>query len=147
MKPMVVRYFFLAFPLLLIISCSPEKRLARLMALHPGLKASDTLLVLDTFLIPFVQADTILHINSLFDTVVIEKDRLQVSVLRLHDTLYLQGKCKTDTIFLEKKVPFEKIVIVKPDRFDSIISKIPWLVSGLIAVSIFLIVLFLRIRH
>ena len=141
---MFKRYSYLTLLLLLLISCSPEKRLARLIEHHPQLKVADTLIIRDTIPIPLIQADTVLHIDSLYDTVVIEKERLQVSILRLHDTLYLQGKCKADTIFLEKKIPVEKIVIVKPDRVDGIISRIPWLVVGLI--SLILLVLFLIIR-
>ncbi|TRZ49289.1 hypothetical protein D4S03_08490 [bacterium] len=131
----------LPFLVLFLIACSPEKRLARLVDLHPELKQSDTITIRDTISIPMIQADTVLHIDSLFDTVIIEKDRLQVSVLRLHDTLYLQGKCKADTVIIEKKVPVETIVTVKPDRVDKLITRLPWLVISFIALV--LLVLFL----
>ncbi|MBC8456532.1 MAG: hypothetical protein H8D67_00875 [Deltaproteobacteria bacterium] len=143
---MFKRYSYLTLLLLLLISCSPEKRLARLIEHHPQLKVADTLIIRDTIPIPLIQADTVLHIDSLYDTVVIEKERLQVSILRLHDTLYLQGKCKADTIFLEKKIPVEKIITVKPDRFNQLISRLPWLIVGLIAVVLLIIFLFIRFR-
>ena len=129
---------------ILLISCSPQKRLSRLVNHHPELKIIDTLLIRDTIPIPMIQADTLLHIDSLFDTVTFKKDRLKFSVLRLHDTLYLQGACEADTIFVDRKIPIERIITVKPDRVDLLISRIPWLVVGLI--SIILLILFLIIR-
>ena len=56
-----------------------------------------------------------------------------LSILRLHDTLYLQGKCKAETIFLEKKIPIERIINMRPNRVDKLISFIPWFVIGFIA--------------
>jgi len=128
----------------ILTSCSPQKRLSRLVNHHPELKITDTLHIRDTIPIPMVQADTLLHIDSLFDTVTLKKDRLSVSILRLHDTLYLQGKCEADTIFIDRKIPVERIITVKPDRVGQLISRIPWLVVGLI--SIILLILFLIIR-
>jgi len=143
MKPIRTIYFLLLL-IFILASCSPQKRLSRLVNHHPELKIVDTLHIRDTIPIPRIQADTLLHMDSLFDTVTFKKDRLQVSVLRLHDTLYLQGKCEADTIFVDKKIPIERIITVKPDRVDQLISRIPWLVVGLI--SIILLILFLIIR-
>lgn len=139
------------FPLLviltiLVVSCSPQKRLSRLVNHHPELKIVDTLHIRDTIPIPMIQADTLLHIDSLFDTVTFKKDRLKVSVLRLHDTLYLQGKCEADTIFVDRKIPVERIITVKPNRIDRLISRIPWLIIGLIVVALLIIFLFIRFR-
>ena len=146
MKQIFTCCSFLAVILILLVSCSPEKRLSRLVKHHPELKVTDTLIIRDTVSLALIQADTVLHIDSLFDTVTISKDRLEVSILRLHDTLYVQGKCKADTIFFEKKIPFEKIVIVKPDRVDQLISRIPWVVVGLISILLFVLFLFIRFR-
>ena len=135
---------FLLLLIFILASCSPQKRLSRLVNHHPELKIVDTLHIRDTIPIPRIQADTLLHIDSLFDTVTIKKDRLKVSVLRLRDTLYLQGKCEADTIFVDRKIPVERIINLKPDRVDQLISRIPWLVVGLI--SIILLILFLILR-
>ena len=143
MKPIRTINFLLLL-IFILASCSPQKRLSRLVNHHPELKIVDTLHIRDTIPIPRIQADTLLHIDSLFDTVTFKKDRLKVSVLRLHDTLYLQGACEADTIFVDRKIPVERIITMKPDRVDQLISRIPWLVVGLI--SIILLVLFLIIR-
>jgi hypothetical protein len=65
--------------------------------------------------------------------------RLRVEI---HDTLFLTGNCKGDTVYITRKIPVEKIKIVKPDILDNFISKLPWMVIGLIS----LILLFVFIR-
>ena len=117
--------------ILLLSSCSPQYRLNRLLALHPELKIPDTLFIRDSVIVPQVQVDTILDFKTIRDTVVIQKDRLQIKLSKIHDTLFLTGKCKGDTVYINRKIPVEKIKIVKPDYLDNFISKLPWIVIGL----------------
>ena len=131
---------------ILLSSCSPSQRLARLLEHHPELKIPDTLFIQDTIPIPFIQADTSWHIDSLHDTAFLTKDRLEVSLQRLLDTIYLQGRCKADTIYLEHQVPVEIIKLVKQDKIDKLISQIPWIVAGIIAVSLLIIFLVIRLK-
>ena len=128
--------------ILLLSSCSPQYRLNRLLALHPELKIPDTLFIRDSVIVPQVQVDTILDFKTIRDTVVIQKDRLQIKLSKIHDTLFLPGKCKGDTVYINRKIPVEKIKIVKPDYLDNFISKLPWIVIGLIC----LVLLFVFIR-
>ena len=126
-------------PILLFIvvlfsgSCSPELRLEKLVKKHPELWVPDTIRLSDTLVSPAIQGDTQLLISHLNDTVVVEKDRLVMSLCKLHDTLYLRGKCKSDTVVIKRKIPVEKIRIIRPDTQSALIVKIPWLVAGLIA--------------
>ena len=76
------------------------------------------------------------------DTVIIRKDRLQIKLRKINDTLFLTGNCKGDTVYITRKIPVEKIKIVKPYRLDNFISKLPWMVIGFIC----LILLFVFIR-
>lgn len=99
--------------LLLCAGCSPSKRLSRLLERHPELKAADTVTVRDTLVEPEVSADTTMPLAHIPDTIVVEKGRLEVLVRKLHDTLFVSGKCKADTIIVEKKIPVEKIIIAK----------------------------------
>jgi len=123
--------------LIIASSCSPSHRLNRLLALHPELKIPDTLFILDTIPILQAEADTILNIDSIHDTIILQKDRLEVAIHRLHDTLFIRGKCKADTIYINRRFPVEKIKIVRPDKLDNLISAIPWLVSGFIGLLAF----------
>jgi len=106
----------------------------------------DTLFIQDTVSLPLIQADTAWHIENLLDTAFLTKDRLEVTLQRVLDTIYLQGSCNADTIYLEHQVPVEKIKLVKQDRLDQIISQVPWIASGIIAVALLIIVLLIRLR-
>ena len=131
---------------ILLSSCSPSQRLARLLEHHPELKIPDTLFIQDTIPLPFILADTAWHIDNLNDTAFLLKDRLEVSLQRLLDTIYLQGKCRADTIYIEHQIPVEKIKLVKQDKLDQLISQIPWIAVGVIAVILFFILLLFRAR-
>lgn len=138
----------LKISLLLVLStqtgCSPSARLNRLLTRHPELMIPDTIEINDTMTIPKVELDTIIYIDSIRDTVILQKDRLEITLSRIHDTLYIRGKCKADTIIIHRSIPVEKIKVVKPDKLDQLLSKIPWIISGLISLLIFTIIVFLK---
>jgi hypothetical protein len=139
MKP---QYIILFFILLFLASCSPQHRLQHLLTSHPELKVPDTLLVKDTIIIPGTSIDTSVNLVTLKDTVVISKDNLVLQLKTKHDTLFIQGKCKADTVIKTIHVPAEKIRVIKPDRTTAFISKIPWIVIGLITIIAALIFFF-----
>ena len=85
----------------------------------------------DTIPIPQIQADTILRLSTLHDTVILHKDHLQVKIHRLRDTIYVQSKTLPDTIYKMHHIPIQVIRYVQPDKLDNFISKIPWLIIGL----------------
>ena len=110
----IIRHLAFAISLLVILSaCSPAKRLEHFLINHPEFRYPDTLILRDTITTRPVEADSSIHIERLYDTVVIEKEQLEVSLLRIQDTLYLNGKCNPDTIFTETRIPVEKIKLVK----------------------------------
>ena len=100
--------------ILLLSSCSPQKRLNRLLRAYPELVASDTILVKDTLLA--WSYDT----TSVFlpgDTLIIQKENTTVTILR-YDTDSVRVFVEADTIYMEKKVPVEKVVIVESKKKD-----------------------------
>ena len=101
--------------LFLLSSCSPQTRLQRLVAHHPELRIADTLLIRDTIIRPPIMADTALSIMRLTDTVTISRDRLEIKLVRINDTIHIKGKCKADTIIRELRVPVERIKLVKAE--------------------------------
>jgi len=137
---------FLTILIFLIVAsgCSPTHRLNRLLALHPELKIPDTILFIDTLTTPQYEADTMIYIDNIHDTIILQKDRLEIKLNRIHDTLYIQGKCKADTVIVQRTIPVEKIKVVKVDKWDQLISKLPWLISGLICLLILAIVITLK---
>ncbi len=140
----------LKISLLLVLSiqtgCSPTARLNRLLNHHPELKIPDTILITDTITIPQVEVDTVFYLDSIHDTIILQKDRLEISLNRIHDTLYIRGKCRADTMIIHRLIPVEKIKIVKPDKLDQLISKTPWMISGLICIILFFALLVLKFK-
>ncbi|MEI7983470.1 MAG: hypothetical protein WCI71_17600 [Bacteroidota bacterium] len=131
----------LKISLLLVLSvqtgCSPTARLNRLLTRHPELMIPDTIVISDTMTIPQVEADTVYYLDSIHDTIILQKERLEITINRIHDTLYIRGKCKADTVIIRRTIPVEMIKIVKPDKLDNLIAAIPWLISGLITFVVF----------
>lgn len=139
-------HLFLFSILLLSIACSPSKRLESLISHHPELMTKDTLTFRDTIILPATKIDTAILIKSLTDTFYLAKDNLQITLKRVHDTLYIQGKCKGDTIYIERKIPVERIKLVKSDKLDNLITKLPWLITGLISLIILTIFLIHKLK-
>ena len=126
----------IVFILLLSVlaSCSPQRRLDRLVAHHPELRIADTLLIRDTIITLPVVADTALSIMRLTDTVTISRDRLEIKLVRINDTILVKGTCKADTIIQVLHVPVEKIRLVKSE--GKVLSKVLWIVVGLGVIAV-----------
>lgn len=96
--------------LLLVVSCSPQKRLERLVSRNPELKVNDTITIKDTTIIPGINIDTTFIIGKT-DTIVFWKDNVQVKFIRHFDTIQTVITRQPDTIIKKINVPVEKIVI------------------------------------
>jgi hypothetical protein len=55
--------------------------------------------ITDTLRIPTVVVDTAVVMETLTDTVRVEKKKLILEIIRSRDTLYLKAKCNGDTIY------------------------------------------------
>lgn len=71
---------------LCIASCGPLKPEVSTIVMH------------DTIYTDRVVADTIV-VTQPQDTIVMEKERLRVRVVRINDTLRIEGECEADTIY------------------------------------------------
>jgi len=99
---------------MLFSSCSAEKRLHRLVALHPELVTKDTIRIQDTTLIPELRIDTLVHYSRLQDTITIEKEKLMVRIHQVRDTVYIQAVQKEDTVIHSKEIPVDKVIHKNP---------------------------------
>jgi len=138
MKKILI-YFIL---LLITISCSEakklrraEKKIYRLTQKYPDLLKKDTLH--DTFSIvtPEVRYDT-QFVDKPGDTTYINNGKLEIKYVRIGDTTYIEGKCKSDTIIQTVEIPVERIVIRKETIVNQIIryfkSSIIWVIILLV---------------
>jgi hypothetical protein len=89
---------------LTLLSCDPVKRHQRLVERYPYVHTSEITTVHDTFevIVPSVKVDTITHVN--FDTVIIERDRLRVQLIRVRDSIFVDAECKSDTITVTRTI-------------------------------------------
>ena len=108
--------------LLCLTSCSAQWHLKKAVQKDPFILEGDTLIVKDTVVVPpVVITDTVT--TKQHDTIVIEKDRLKVRIVKRLDTLIIDAKCDSDTIVRTIEVPYDKIVYVeKQSVWDKIKS-------------------------
>lgn len=111
--------------LFLLTSCSAEWHLKR--AIKKGISLQkDTISVVDTVLTKEVYHDTTV-VTKPNDTLYFTKDQWHVKIVRINDTLHVQGGCKTDTLIVERKIPIDRIVN-KIDYWSGIVVFLKWLV-------------------
>lgn len=133
-------FFFVPCFLLIVgtlVSCSPQRRLERLIDHHPELLMGDTIPFQDTIIRLPVKVDTAFTLTSLIDTVKIVRDRLEVSLIRISDTIRLKAACKADTIIRTLRIPVERIKLIKePKPLPSLIWILLFLLIGLAIITI-----------
>lgn len=125
---------------LLLFSCSPQKRLARLVSRHPELVRTDTVVVRDTVLLP---ADTLVKWRetsfTVYDTVTVENEKQVVKWVRVPtgspcDTAamvaHIFAATKPDTVVREVRIPCDT---VSPVKEVPVVPWWMWVVVGLLA--------------
>ena len=98
----------------LLTSCSAQWHLKKAVQKDPMILKKDTLVVMDTLVVPPVVLKDTVTLRQ-HDTIVIEKDRLRVKIVKVNDTLIIDAKCASDTIVRTIEVPYDKIVYVEKE--------------------------------
>lgn len=109
-KKGITAMLFWVLLLVFFSSCTPQKRLDRLIRKHPELVRVDSVKIIDTVITKSVSVDTMRVMNS-YDTFIVNRDRLTVQVIRHQDSIYVYGKCAGDTVVIERKVPVKVIEV------------------------------------
>ncbi len=142
---------WLLMPLLIIISCTPQRRFTKLIEKHPYLLTTDTLVIHDTVkvTVPKIIHDTIVNEHFFHeitrDTLVLQKERLTVKIF--HDTIkknvFIQGECDTITVekIVERKIPIK--YYEKTPLWKKIVN---WLIIAAILYGVYRLFLFLKKR-
>ena len=98
----IITLLMMLFVFLMLIGCTPEGKLRRLIKKYPQLVMVDTVKVIDTTVVQGVRKDSIISIQRLissFDTTIIQKERLTVRMIYRNDSIYVSGECETDTLY------------------------------------------------
>jgi len=101
----------------LLVSCSPERRLHRLVTKHPELSRVDTIKIQDTVIVPGTKIDTVFSSSLLHDTVTITQEKLQIQIIETNDTIYLNAEVEPDTVILNKEILVDRIVHIEPKKW------------------------------
>jgi len=132
----------------LLVACSPERRLQKLLRDNPELSRTDTITVLDTV---FVPGDTMWRSVLLRDTVTIETERQVVKVQRIRtgspcDTaaiaLDIEARVKPDTVYSTVTVEVPRVV---PCPEDAKVHQ--WWRTAALVLGVFSLALFLLYRY
>ena len=102
-------FFVTLLLVILTTSCSTQWHLKKAIKKDPTILVQDTAIVMDTVVIERTAVlDSV--ITSKVDTIEIVKNNFRVKIMRISDTLIIDGGCDADTIVRTVSVPFEKIV-------------------------------------
>ena len=106
----------------LLSSCSAQWHLRRAVKKDPSIIQESTVSVKDTVVVPpVVITDTVT--TKEHDTIIVEKDRLKVKIVKRLDTLIIEGQCASDTIVRTIEVPVPSIVMKDSDKWYNKVYK------------------------
>ena len=98
---------------LLLICCTPQKRLNRLVKKYPHLTELDTIIVRDTVVVESYNYDTTTIIRLHDTTTVINNEKVILKYFydTLREVIHHDVECIGDTVYTEKLITVEKAVI------------------------------------
>ena len=107
-----IKIAILCLLLCLLFSCTPQRRLNRLLTNHPELLEKDTIIVRDTVVVQNYNYDTTTIIRLHDTTTVINNERVVLKYYydTLREIIHHEVECLGDTVYIETLVPIEKAV-------------------------------------
>lgn len=124
------RMRLLIFSLIFMASCSPYKRVARLIKNHPYVLRDCTIVVTDSipFYYPKLELEKMTLLENLRrDTFVIHNDRLTVKTFIHRDSIWIQGECAEIDTTLYNTITVTKYILPKTTIWDNL-KKYLWLI-------------------
>ena len=136
-KGFIKNYIQIILISLLIIGCSPQKRLNRLITKFPQLTETDTIIVRDTVVVENYNYDTTTIIRLHDTTVVVNNERVVLKYFydTLRETIYHDIDCIGDTVYTEKLITVEKAVFKELswwEKYKDLIYILAVLLLGLV---------------
>ena len=136
-KSIIKNYIQIILVSLLIIGCSPQKRLNRLITKFPQLTETDTIIVRDTVVVESYNYDTTTIIRLHDTTVVVNNERVVLKYFydTLRETIYHDIDCIGDTVYTEKLITVEKAVFKELswwEKYKDLIYILAVLLLGLV---------------
>jgi len=119
-KRIIKNYIQVVLLTLILVGCSPQKRLNRLITRYPQLSQMDTLIVRDTVVIETYNHDTITLLEFHDTTTVINNEKVILKYFydTLREVIHHEVECLGDTVYTEKLVTVEKAVFRELSWWD-----------------------------
>ena len=113
-------YIVQVLAVILLVACTPQKRMNRLINKFPNLVQLDTIRIVDTVIVPTIEHDTTTIFKvSTHDTVInSEKVFLKYFYDTLTREIHHEYICFGDTIIQEKIVQVEKVIYKELDWWE-----------------------------
>ena len=136
-KGFIKNYIQIILVSLLIIGCSPQKRLNRLITKYPQLTELDTIIVRDTVVVENYNYDTTTIIRLHDTTMVVNNERVVLKYFydTLRETIYHDIDCIGDTVYTEKLITVQKAVFKELswwEKYKDLIYILAVLLLGLV---------------
>ena len=99
--------------IILLISCTPQKRLNRLVRNYPYLSKIDTIKIVDTIVVPNYEYDTIETVTYHDTTIIVNNEKIEARYYydTLRKEIWHEITCKNDTIIKDRLIPYEKVTV------------------------------------
>ena len=120
--------------LVALTSCSASFHLRRAIQKDPTIIQPEIVQVVDTVIItPLERAETT-FVALPIDTITIEKERLRIKIRRIHDTLMVEGECRSDTITITETIELPPVIKYEDRPWWS--KWLMWGLAGLFGIKV-----------
>lgn len=113
--------------LVALTSCSASFHLRRAIQKDPTIIQPEIVQVVDTVIITPLERTETTFVALPIDTITIEKERLRIKIRRIHDTLRVEGECRSDTIRITETIELPPVIKYEDRPWWS-----KWLMWGLV---------------
>lgn len=96
--------------LVALTSCSASFHLRRAIEKDPTIIQPEIVQVVDTVIITPLERVETTFVALPIDTITIEKERLRIKIRRIHDTLRVEGECRSDTITITETIELPPVI-------------------------------------
>jgi hypothetical protein len=120
--------------LVALTSCSASFHLRRAIQKDPTIIQPEIVQVVDTVIITPLERVETTFVALPIDTITIEKERLRIKIRRIHDTLRVEGECRSDTIRITETIELPPVIKYEDRPWWS--KWLMWGLAGLFGIKV-----------
>ena len=120
--------------LVALTSCSASFHLRRAIQTDPTIIQPEIVQVVDTVIITPSERVETTFVALPIDTITIEKERLRIKIRRIHDTLRVEGECRSDTITITETIELPPVIKYEDRPWWS--KWLMWGLAGLFGIKV-----------